>query len=68
MPGSGISENNIFNIIKATGAREVHASAKISVPQPKMSYENPNISNMGDVLEVSSEEKISLMLNKIKSL
>jgi copper homeostasis protein len=68
MPGSGINENNLCEVIHHTNAKEVHASAKATVSQPKMLFENKEIQNMGEELEISSEVKISLLLRKIKSM
>ena len=47
MVGSGITESNVHRIIRETGAREIHASLRASVPSP-MRYRNDKIS-MGSV-------------------
>jgi copper homeostasis protein len=50
MPGSGISENNVADLVEFTGATEVHSSARVRV-ESKMSYKNDHIimgSNYGD--------------------
>ena len=49
MPGAGISITNIAELIKSTGAKEFHASAKIPVPG-KMNFRNPDL-NMGAVTD-----------------
>ncbi len=46
MPGSGVNENNVADLVRFTGAREVHSSARIHVLS-KMEYKN-NHSIMGD--------------------
>lgn len=57
MPGSGVNEDNIRELIEKTGAEEYHTSAKVPI-KSRMNYQNPAILNMGNVIEVSSEEKI----------
>lgn len=46
MPGSGVNEETIGEIVSKTGAKEVHFSAMIQV-QGKMTYKNPAIAGMG---------------------
>jgi copper homeostasis protein len=55
MPGSGINENNVTDLVHFTGATEIHSSAKVRVPS-KMIYKNDRIimgNNYGD--EYSNE-------------
>jgi copper homeostasis protein len=55
MPGSGIRENNVTDLVHFTGATEIHSSAKVRVPS-KMIYKNDRIimgNNYGD--EYSNE-------------
>jgi copper homeostasis protein len=42
MPGSGINENNVADLVHFTGATEVHSSARISIPG-QMQYKNDHI-------------------------
>jgi copper homeostasis protein len=46
MPGSGVNENTVAQIISKTGAQEIHFSAMASEPS-KMVYKNPAIAGMG---------------------
>jgi copper homeostasis protein len=46
MPGSGINENNVEDLVRFTGVREVHSSAR-SRKQSQMLYKNDHII-MGD--------------------
>lgn len=46
MPGSGINENNVADLVQFTGAREIHTSAKTRKPS-LMTYKNDHIV-MGD--------------------
>jgi copper homeostasis protein len=46
MPGSGISENNVADLVEFTGASEIHSSARVRV-ESKMEYKNDHIV-MGD--------------------
>jgi copper homeostasis protein len=48
MPGSGINEQNIREIIDRTGASEIHLSAKKLIPGT-MEYRNPAIAMGGNV-------------------
>ncbi len=42
MPGSGINENNVTDLVRFTGVTEVHSSAKLQV-QSLMGYKNDHI-------------------------
>ncbi|MBK0378987.1 copper homeostasis protein CutC [Mucilaginibacter segetis] len=42
MPGSGISETNVADLVHFTGVREVHSSARVSLPG-RMDYRNDHI-------------------------
>jgi len=42
MPGSGVSEANVADLVHFTGVTEVHSSARISI-QSKMQYKNDHI-------------------------
>ena len=46
MPGSGVNEKNVADLVEFTGAVEVHSSARVRV-QSKMEYKNDHIV-MGD--------------------
>ncbi len=55
MPGSGVNENNVTDLVHFTGATEIHSSAKVRVSS-KMIYKNDRIimgNNYGD--EYSNE-------------
>nr|WP_294871878.1 copper homeostasis protein CutC [uncultured Pedobacter sp.] len=49
MPGAGVSVSNIADIIKLTGAKEFHASARHAV-KSKMQFRNPRLS-MGSIAD-----------------
>lgn len=62
MPGSGINENNVADLVKFTGVTEVHSSARI-FQRSKMEYLNDHIllsDNQGDeyTIDVSSADKV----------
>jgi copper homeostasis protein len=42
MPGSGVSEANVADLVKYTGAKEIHASARTTYPS-KMTFHNDHI-------------------------
>ena len=46
MPGSGVNENTVKEIVTRTGAQEIHFSATASMPS-KMIYRNSAIAGMG---------------------
>ncbi len=46
MPGSGVNENTVKEIVERSGASEIHFSA-VSTIESKMSFRNPAISGMG---------------------
>ena len=46
MPGSGVNENTVEEILKKSGATEIHFSATSS-RESAMTYRNPNIAGMG---------------------
>jgi copper homeostasis protein len=62
MPGSGINENNVADLVHFTGATEVHSSARISLPG-QMQYKNDHIlmsNNPGDEYstDVTSADRV----------
>lgn len=65
MPGSGINENNIADLVHFTGATEIHASAKIRIDSP-MQYHNEHIllNGAGEefTLEVTDSERVKAIL------
>jgi len=66
MPGSGINENNVSDLVQFTGAVEVHSSAKVRVPS-KMIFKNDHIlvgDNYGDeyVYEVTDPVRVKNIL------
>jgi len=68
MPGAGISENNIKNLIAQTGATQFHASAKEFVVS-KMKFRNAE-TKMGSIedeyqYELTSETKVKALVDCI---
>jgi copper homeostasis protein len=66
MPGSGVNEENIKEIIDFTGATEIHLSAQSTI-KSKMDYINPNISMGGGngneyLIDVTQENKVLQIL------
>jgi len=66
MPGSGVSEKNVGDLVQFTGAVEVHSSAKVR-KQSKMDYKNDHIvmgDNYGDeyVYEVTDVDRVKNIL------
>lgn len=71
MPGAGINENNIQDLIDKTGAANFHASAKAFV-QSQMIYRNAE-TKMGSIddeyqYELTSEEKVKGLVGVINQI
>lgn len=66
MPGSGVNESTVEEIVSKTKATEIHFSAT-AFRDSAMTYKNPNIAGMGD--EEGSEFKLrSVDPNRIKKM
>ncbi|MGC3946329.1 MAG: copper homeostasis protein CutC [Chryseolinea sp.] len=69
MPGSGVNENTVTDIVSKSGAQEIHFSAMANEPS-KMIYKNPAIAGMGS--DEGSEYLLRTVdpsrVKKIKSL
>lgn len=66
MPGSGVNENNVTDLVRYTGVKEVHSSARIRIPS-KMQYENDHImmgANAGNEysLDVTGADRVKKIL------
>jgi copper homeostasis protein len=66
MPGSGINENNVADLVQFTAATEIHASARMRM-QSKMNYKNDHIimgDNYGDeyIYEMTDTERVKNIL------
>lgn len=64
MPGAGINSANIAQLMKESGAKEYHGSARRLVPNP-MSFSNPRVHDAGNVY-VSDEEELRKILSHFK--
>ncbi|HEY0741153.1 MAG TPA: copper homeostasis protein CutC [Chryseosolibacter sp.] len=69
MPGSGVNENTVEEIIKKSGAKEIHFSAT-AFRESAMQFRNPNIAGMGS--DEGSEFKLRTVdparVRKIRAL
>jgi copper homeostasis protein len=71
MPGSGVSEGNVADLVHFTGVTEVHSSARSNV-QSKMQYKNDHIlmsSEPGDEysIDVTSVERVRELIRLANS-
>ena len=66
MPGSGINEDTIGEIMRQTGAKEFHLSAKQFVPS-NMNYFNPKV-KMGKNHTIDEYKMISVDTHQIKKI
>ena len=66
MPGSGVNETNIVELMEKTGAIEYHSSAK-SFKKSDMKYFHSNV-NMGDSTSFDEFRKITVDASKVVAL
>ncbi|HVW97413.1 MAG TPA: copper homeostasis protein CutC [Mucilaginibacter sp.] len=72
MPGSGVSEANVADLVRFTGASEIHSSARVHVSS-KMEYKNDHII-MGDTVgdeyssDVTDVERVKAIIRLANSL
>jgi copper homeostasis protein len=55
MPGAGVRAQNLFRLIKETGATEFHTSARKSVKNT-MQFSNPVVTDAGNMYVADEEE------------
>lgn len=55
MPGAGVRSTNIEKLVRGTGAKEFHTSAKTIAP-PTVTYQNPAMTDTGEMILASEEE------------
>jgi copper homeostasis protein len=67
MPGSGVNEYNVANLVQFTGATEFHTTAKVRI-ESKMVYRNKNILLAGDGEEYTMQQTDSQRVKKIIEL
>jgi copper homeostasis protein len=76
MPGSGVNENSVEELLKRSGASEIHFSAT-AFRESGMQYRNPNIAGMGSdegsefklrTVDPQRVRKMRELAEKIKSL
>ncbi|PWU02445.1 MAG: copper homeostasis protein CutC [Bacteroidetes bacterium] len=65
MPGSGVRSSNILDLIKETGAKEFHTSARIST-QSNMEYQNPLMNENLESISLD-ESEIKKILSLLKT-
>lgn len=65
MPGSGVRSNNIKEIMQATGAKEMHSSAR-QMQASKMSYTKDSMNENMQAIGVDAEE-IKKMLEQLQA-
>ena len=58
MPGAGVNPKNISQILKTTGATNIHSSARVSV-ESKMEFRNP-VTKMGTITEEYAYQQTSV--------
>lgn len=63
MPGSGVTENNLLDILRSTGAKSIHSSAKVDVDP----NQDPPYAGWARTW-ITSKEKVRTMADLLKSL
>jgi copper homeostasis protein len=71
MPGSGVAEKNVGDLVKFTGVTEVHSSARVRV-KSKMNYKNTHIMMGSDYtdeysIDVTDTERVKEILKMANS-
>lgn len=59
MPGSGVRPDNIERIVKTVKAKEYHSSARKYIPG-QISYQNPNLQDLGNIIDVDMQQLIDI--------
>lgn len=67
MPGSGVDEKNIVEIVSYTRARSIHSSAKIIAPSD-VRHHNESIQGMNEPMIYTSKEKTKKMVQALGKL
>lgn len=67
MPGGGVTEDNIQEILGTVGVKTIHSSAKIDVPSA-MEYRSELVRGMDEGTVVSSTKKVHHMVDILKNL
>lgn len=69
MPGSGITENNIIELVKETGLKEFHGSFR-SLYRGKMEYINKEIGNLDEEYSIllTDSDKVKLAIERANSI
>jgi len=63
MPGAGVKSSNIEQLIRESGAREFHSSARVVLNNP-VTYVNPEVNDYGHVY-VADENEVRSMVGKL---
>ncbi|QOR36562.1 copper homeostasis protein CutC [Clostridium sp. 'deep sea'] len=63
MPGAGVSENNIYDIVKTTGVSEIHSSGKINV-QNVMFNTNNRVKEEATTRYLTSQQRVQEMIKE----
>lgn len=63
MPGAGVSENNIYDIVKTTGVSEIHSSGKINV-QNVMFNTNNKVKEEATTRYLTSQQRVHEMIKE----
>ncbi|SFT12235.1 copper homeostasis protein CutC [Sphingobacterium wenxiniae] len=67
MPGAGVNEENIIDLLNHTGAKSIHSSAKITV-RSQMRYESDDLQGMNEPTMQTCKDRVAELVEKIQNL
>lgn len=67
MPGSGVQESNIIDILATTGATSIHSSAKTIVPS-RMTYDDAPLIGMNEDTWTTDREKVKALASLLQTI
>ncbi|MBE8714569.1 copper homeostasis protein CutC [Sphingobacterium hungaricum] len=66
MPGAGVNNENILEILHHTGCTSIHASAKETISS-SMTYDQPHVSDMNETTFRTSKKKVEELVHLLKN-
>jgi len=67
MPGAGVTASNVQQILRHSGAKSIHSSAKTTLPT-RMVYESDALDGMNEPTFRTSAEKVAELAAKISEM
>jgi len=67
MPGAGVHAGNIVSVLKETGAKSIHSSAKITVPST-MVFDAQPLMGMNEATMQTSKQLVEALVDRIEGI